>query len=552
VSALARRAPAWTITAALGLLYVILAPPSGDLAAAGYRSDLFTRAGFTIWDNSWYGGHHLPAYSVLAPGLSSQLGPQLLTAISMTVAAALFAAIVRGRFQPPAARIAAIWFAYGAAIGLLANRVPFDLGLAIGLGALLAAQHARRAGGRRAWLVALALALAALCPLASPIAGVFLALAAVAWVLAQRSPIGLLQIALVLAALVPIALLAVAFPEGGSEPFAASAFYPALGVVLLLAALIPASERELRIGALLYAAALIGAYLIPTAIGGNADRLGALLAGPIAACALAHRARQPGAESARATVASALWRMRLLIVLAPFLIYWQSDAPISDLLSATSDPSVPAAYYAPLLGELETLGVGYAARPARIEVVPTRDHSEARWVAAKVMIARGWERQLDSQRNKLFYEGSKPLSAQRYRSWLSDEAVSYVALPNSPLDYAAKSEARLIQSAPPYLREVWRSEHWRLFEVRSATPLAQPPSVLEQLDDDSFTLRTSSAGTFTVRVRFTPYWALAAGHGCVSRGAGDWTQVQARGAGSLHVVIDFSLARVFQRGARCR
>jgi hypothetical protein len=552
VSALARRALAWSITAAAGLLYVILAPPSRDLAAAGYRSDLFTRAGFTIWDNGWYGGHHLPAYSVLAPGLSALLGPQLLAAISMTVAAALFAAIVRDRFQPPAARIASIWFAYGAAIGLLANRVPFDLGLALGLGALLAAQSVPKAGGRRVWMIALALALAALCTLASPIAGAFLALAALAWLLAQRSRVGWLQIALALAALVPIGLLVAAFPEGGSEPFVASAFYPTLAAVLLVAVLIPARERELRIGVLLYAAALIAAYLIPTALGGNTDRLGALVAGPIAACALTGRARAGGDERARTTVASAVWRTRLLIVLAPFLIYWQSNAPVTDLLSATSDPSVPSAYYAPLLSELKTLGVGYAARPARIEVVPTRDHSEARWVAAKVMIARGWERQLDSHRNKLFYEGSKPLGAQRYRSWLSDEAVSYVALPDSPLDYAAKPEARLIRSVPPYLREVWHSQHWRLFEVRSATPLAQPPSVLAQLDDDSFTLRTSSAGTFTVRVRFTPYWALAAGHGCVSRAAGDWTQVRARSAGSLHVVIDFSLARVFQRGARCR
>ena len=36
----------------------------------------------------------------------------------------------------------------------------------------------------------------------------------------------------------------------------------------------------LRIGALLYALALTGSYLMPTAVGGNADRLGALVAGP--------------------------------------------------------------------------------------------------------------------------------------------------------------------------------------------------------------------------------------------------------------------------------
>ena len=53
---------------------MIVAPLSADLAAAGYRSDLFARAGFTLWDNGWYGGHHLLAYSLLAPALGALLG----------------------------------------------------------------------------------------------------------------------------------------------------------------------------------------------------------------------------------------------------------------------------------------------------------------------------------------------------------------------------------------------------------------------------------------------------------------------------------------------
>ena len=49
----AARLPAWTITALLGLAYVIASPPSADLAAASYRSYLFGREGFTPWDNAW-------------------------------------------------------------------------------------------------------------------------------------------------------------------------------------------------------------------------------------------------------------------------------------------------------------------------------------------------------------------------------------------------------------------------------------------------------------------------------------------------------------------
>jgi hypothetical protein len=534
--------PAWTITAALGLLYVILAPASTDLAAASYRSDLFARAGFTLWDNSWYAGHHLPAYSVLAPALGAAVGPQLLAAVSMTTAAGLFALLLDGRFPPRATRIASLWFALGAAIGLLSSRVPFDLGLALGIGALLLMQ-------RRHPKAALALAL--LTALASPVAGAFLALALLAWGLA--GPDRAWPAALIIAALAPVALLVLVFPEGGSQPFVASAFYPALAAVLLIAVLIPPQRRALRIGALLYAAALTGSYLIPTAVGGNVDRLGALVAGPVAACVLAGAA----AIDRRAL---------LLVVLAPALLYWQANAPVADFAAAASDPAVKASYYTPLLGELSTLGAGYGTHPARIEIVPTVDHWEARWMAPKVMLARGWERQLDRLHNGLFYS-SAPVTAGRYRAWLSEQAVSYVALPDAPLDYSAKSEARLLRgssaggtlpgggtgtSPPSYLREIWRSPHWRLYTVLGATPLVAAPGALTQASSDSFTLSAPSPGAFTVRLHFSPYWALASGSGCVARAAGDWTEVRARHSGSLRVVIRFSLGRIFSDGARCR
>ncbi len=264
-----------------------------------------------------------------------------------------------------------MFFALGASVALLSSRVPFDLGLAIGLGALALASRRR---------LPAALALSVLAALASPVAGAFLALAFLAWALA--GPQRAWPAALTLAALAPIALLALAFPEGGAQPFVASAYYPAFAGVLAVGVLIrDRTQRVLRIGALLYAVALTGAYVLPTAVGGNADRLGALVAGPVAACVLAGASRG---------------RRRLLVVLAPFLFYWQANAPVADFASTLSNPSVHASYYAPLLGELRALGVGYGARPARVEVVATADHWEARYLAPHVMIARGWERQLDT------------------------------------------------------------------------------------------------------------------------------------------------------------
>ncbi|HEV3034290.1 MAG TPA: hypothetical protein VGX72_05825 [Solirubrobacteraceae bacterium] len=524
---LARLPPAWTIAAALAVVYLILAPTSPDLAAASYRSGLFSSAGFTLWDNSWYGGHHLLAYSVLAPALGALIGPRLLAALAMVIATALFASVIDGWAPTRATRIAAAWFALGASVALLSSRVPFDLGLAIGLGALLAARRRR---------LALALALSVLTSLASPVAGAFLAMAFVAWALA--GPVRAWPAALTVAALAPIAALALAFPEGGSQPFVGSAFYPELVGVLVILALIERERRMLRIGVALYALALTGSFVLSTAVGGNVDRLGALAAGPVAALALLCASR---------------WRRRALLVLAPLLLYWQANAPVADYVSTLSNPSVEASYYTPLIGELRALGVGYGARPARIEVVATADHWEARFLAPHVMIARGWERQLDIYRNGLFYEESTPLTAARYRAWLSQNAISYIALPeDAPLDYSAGAEAHLLTALrPPYLREVWRSAHWRLFAVLGASPLAQTPAVLTAASSDSLSLYAPRPGSYLVRVHFTPYWALGSGSGCVSRAPGDWTEVQARRAGELHVIIRFSLARVFDRGQRC-
>jgi hypothetical protein len=529
-----RRLPAWTLAALLALVYLLIAPQSPDLAAASYRSHLFDQVGFTIWDNSWYGGHHLPAYSLLAPALGAALGPALLAALSMVAASALFERAVAGPFPHRAARVGALWFAFGAGVALLSSRVPFDLGLAVALGSLVLAQRGR-------WVSAWALAV--LSSVASPVAGAFLALAGIAWALATGERRRRARAAaLAVLALLPIGVLAVAFPESGTQPFAASAFYPALAGVLAVGLALPRDQRTLRIGAGLYALALIGAYVAPTAVGGNADRLGAAVAGPLAACALLE--------------ASPRWRRWAVLALAAPLTYWQVNAPLADYKATWSNASVHASYYQPLLAELRGLGVGYGRRPVRIEVVPTVTHWEARYVAPAVMIARGWERQLDRDRNALFYERGGT-NAASYHEWLADEAVSYVALPDAPLDYSGTREAGLLRSrfvtgAGGYLREVWRSRHWRLFSVAGSQPLAERSSVLLAASTDSFVLRVPFPGTYSVRLRFSPYWALTSGTGCIEEGAGGWTSVRAGRAETVRAAIDFSLGRIFDHGARCR
>ncbi|HEY8865322.1 MAG TPA: hypothetical protein VIM22_00200, partial [Solirubrobacteraceae bacterium] len=78
------------VAAALAVAYLIAHPPSADLAAQVYRTELFRREGFTLWDGQWFGGHHTLGYSVLFPPLGALLGPRVVGALAAVAAAALF------------------------------------------------------------------------------------------------------------------------------------------------------------------------------------------------------------------------------------------------------------------------------------------------------------------------------------------------------------------------------------------------------------------------------------------------------------------------------
>jgi hypothetical protein len=445
----------WTLAlataAVLSLVYVIVSPPAGDLAAATYRSELFARVGFTLRDNGWYAvhGHYLPGYSLLSPALGALLGVRVVLALSAVAASVLFALIATRVFGPAAARVAAVWFAVTFCVGLLSGRVPYDLGFAIGLASVLALLDGR---------IALALALAVLTSAASPIAGAFLALAGLADALVGAHRRGL---ALAAAALAPIVVLTVAFPEGGWEPFAPSLFWWAEGGILLIALLLPQGpltprgRRVVRIGAGLYAVAMTGAFLLRTPVGGNAARLGATLVGPL--------------------LAGVLWEQhrRVLLALAVVLLYWQMETPINDVSALVGDPSTSAAYYAPLRTELHRLTDG---RHTIVEVPLTGAHWEAAYLAGHegIALARGWERQLDTRYAALFYRPG--LTPGAYRAWLAENKVSYVALPDVRLDEAGQAEGALIARGLPYLHEVWRSRHWRLYRF-SPTATTHPAIV---------------------------------------------------------------------------
>ena len=335
------------VAAALALTYLIVAPASADLAAQVYRTDLFKEFGFTLWNGQWFAGHHTPGYSVLFPPLASVLGPRLVGALSAVVAAVLFERLTYPRWGSQA-RLGAIWFGAASATNLFTGRLTFALGVAIGLGALLAAQRERET---------LAIGLAAACSLASPIAGLFLALAGGAGWLASRRRVTLVMAA---SAFAVAAALAAAFPEGGVEPFVVSAYWPTVAFAAAVLVLVPREEKAIRYGAVLYALACTAAFLFDTPMGGNAARLGTLFGGPLLACLL--------------------WRRHAvaLALLALPLLYWQWMPPVRDVRDASGDPSVQASYYLPL----NTFLTG--ARPTgRVEIAPTRNHWETVHVARR-------------------------------------------------------------------------------------------------------------------------------------------------------------------------
>lgn len=451
----------WTVALAIAipltLAYLIWTPPAADLSAAVYRSDLFARVGFALRDSGWYAvhGHYLLGYSLLSPVLGALLGVRVLLAFSALAASVLFGLIAERAFGLAAGRVAAAVFAIGICAELLSGRVPYDLGFAIGLASVLALMCERPVP---------ALVLAVLTSVSSPIAGLFLALAFLAWALTVhgtgRSGRAVSAgrpwawpLALTLAALAPILVLSLAYPEGGYEPFAPSAFWPALGGVLLIALLLPRgrplsprARHAVRIGAALYALALIGSFAISTPVGGNAARLGPPLAAPL--------------------LAGVLWERRrvALCLLAPVLLYWQLNTALGDLSLVANDPSANASYYTPLLSELRRLRDD---APTIVEVPLTAIHAEAAFLAGhdRVSLARGWERQLDTRYAALFYRPATALTPSAYRVWLDENRVVYVALPDARLDYAGVAEGALVARGLPYLREVWRSAHWRLFQV---------------------------------------------------------------------------------------
>ena len=277
--------------------------------------------------------------------------------------------------------------------------------------------------------------------------------------------------------------------------------------------------------------ATLALYLIPTPIGSNIARMGTFAALPLATLVCWGR------------------RPRLLALVFLPLLYVGWSPSVRDGIAGNVDHTASTAFYRPLLRFLDRQAAMPGTSPFRIEIPFTSFHWEAYEIATRFSLARGWERQLDIRYNHIFYGGR--LTAGTYKRWLHDNAVRYVAISSADPDYSARAEVRLIDSGLPYLHPVFRSQQLARLPGRRRDPdrPGARPS-LQRLTAGSLTIRVPRPGTFKLRMRFTPYWQLSAGAGCVAPD-GNWTKLTVRRAEEVRLSTSFSLGRIGATSPRC-
>ncbi|MDH2392518.1 hypothetical protein QCN29_27820 [Streptomyces sp. HNM0663] len=529
-----------SVTAASVPLYALwagwLATGAGDLAAQVAWSSFAEHHPGGAYNLSWYGGMHPANYSLLTPHLMALVGVRAVSVCAGLAATWALTCLIRRvpRLTAP------LWPSLLGAVTVWCNvasgRTTFAVGLAAACWACLLLRRPLPCA-----------AAAALTAASSPVAGLFLLVVGAAQLLLRRPRAAA-------SLLLPVALVqlcvALAFPYWGEQPMDLRTAALPLLLCAATAHAVPRSWTAVRTGAALYAAGVVLALLLTTPVGSNVDRL-ALVAGPpllLAALLTApdpdvgaapaptlrtasdlHRGRDrgagPGPRPARRTARTAVVLAAVLAASA-----WTLGRCADDLRHSVHVPAW-AGHAEEVTEQLRRLG----ADRSRIEVVPARDHREAWLFARRFQLARGWNRQLDVERARLFYDGT--LDARTYRAWLDRWAVSHVVLHTGRPDGPAVAEAVLIASRPPWLRQVWQDDHWTVFAVDGATPLADGPGRIVRAAPAEVVLTVDRPGPVTVRVRHSPW--LRADNGAAVRADGEWTRLTAPRAGRYRLYAPY-------------
>lgn len=509
-----RRTPLLATLAVLplyALWWAVLATGGGDLAAQDAWAGFAGRHGSSAYNLFWYGGMHTANYSLMSPYLMAAVGVRALT-VASGLAATWIAAVLVERVEPRRPLAPALLAALGLWGNVASGRTTFALGVAFGLAACL---YLTGHGGRQKRLV-LTGAYAALATMASPVAGLFLAVVGAGLVLVRRpGP----AVALLVPPALVVGATSLLFPFQGEQLMPAGRIWIPASLGLAVAVLSPPAWRAARWSGAVYAAGTVLVYLIPSPVGTNVERF-AEYAAPVAL--MAALLAQPRLRPVRRA---------LLVAALVFSSGWTVKKTVDDLKVSTDVPAW-AAQTDGVVRALESLG----ADRARVEAVPARNHREAVALAPHVHLARGWNRQLDMERARLFYDGS--FSAATYRAWLDRWAVGFVVLHDGRPDGYAEEEARLVRERrPDWLVPVWRDAHWEVFRVRDAVPLVSAPGSVVRTSGAELVLRVARPGAVTVRIAYSP-WLRVDGGRCLSR-AGEFTRLTVSAPGEYRISSEY-------------
>ncbi|AZM77961.1 hypothetical protein D1J63_25815 [Streptomyces sp. KPB2] len=490
--------------------WAFLATGGGDLAAQEAWADFASNHGDSAYGLFWYGGMHTANYSVVSPYLMALVGVRTVTVVSGLAASWLAAVLlVRGGVRRP------VWPALLASLALwcdvASGRTTFALGVALALAACVPLVRERRL-----WLGA---GYAALATMASPVAGLFVAVVGAAFLLVRdwgRALVLLIPPAAV------VGLTTLFFPFTGEQPMPAGRIWPPVLLGLAVTVLAPRTWRVARWSGAVYALGTVLTYLIASPVGTNVERFAELFAPAVLLAALLS-----GPPALTADRVRRLARGLLAVALA-YSVWWVGGKTVSDLRVSTVVPAW-AAETDGVVAALEGLG----ADRTRVEVVPARNHREATLLAPHVNLARGWNRQLDVERGRLFYDGT--FSAATYREWLDRWAVGFVAAPLGRPDGPARAEAKLVRDPelrPEWLEPVWRDAHWQVYRVRDAVPLVSAPGTVVSTGPADLVLRVARPGTVTVRVAWSPW--LRSDGGCLAQD-GEFTRLTVEAPGEYRI-----------------
>ncbi|HZT15152.1 MAG TPA: hypothetical protein VFA19_04325 [Gaiellaceae bacterium] len=515
---LAREAAlATALAASLSALLLWATPPGVDWAAHAYQRAFLVEHGFAIWNNFWYAGRYsFVTYSLIYYPLAALLGIRVLALASIATAALGFSLVVLRQWGPAAKlssrSFAVLW------VGIVGSAAfPFALAIAFALLSLQALQAGRR--GRFAVGALLTLA-------ASPLGFLLLAVVGAGALLSRRSlrDVGIPVAAVVVGGAFELVVYRL-FGDGGRFPFQLQQLLPALVFCGLgLAVTRGVSPARPLYGLFwIYLVVLVTAYVVPSGIGSNIDRI-RYVALPLALVACTLRRWRP------------LWLVLPAVVLAAI---WNATPIAESFARSTSDPESARSYWQPAIAYLHR----HLSPSFRVEAVDTAEHWPAAYLPeAGIPIVRGWYRQSDFPQNELLYD--QKLGPATYERWLRGLGVRYVVLSDAAPDYSAQLEARLVRSGATTLEPVYRSRHVTVYQLPHATPIVTgpAPASVVWMWPTRVVLDVQSPGEYRVALRWSPYWHTY--QGCVAKGRDGMVRVDVRHAG----LVDLSFALSVHRG----